>query len=178
MDEIFNSNAEVAILSILIKHPELVYDTDDINENIFSTTPNKVLFSTIKELSRQDLVPEKHLLVGYLETNGKLELAGSVEYIEYLSNQTYSEENFTEFKRLATKAYKAKHILSLSAQIPDILKYSGGDVDEVINQVRDKIEALNDISTGDTAIEISNYLDDAWNALSKRVENPGLVGIP
>jgi len=177
VDELFSQTPEVAVLSLILKKPELVFDTEDLKADAFSSTPNQLIFSTMVDLSRQGLVPEFNLLANTLASNGTLQLAGGEPYIKYLNEQSYNDTNFSEFKRLITRAYKAKHLISLVANIPDQVT-STGDVDGTIAHIRNKLDALSDLSSGDTTIPISNCLDEAWKTLSKRVDNPGLVGVP
>ena len=177
MEELFSQTPEVAVLSLILKKPELIHDVEDLKVEAFSSTPNQLIFSTMLDLSGQGLVPEFNLLSNTLASNGTLQLAGGEPYLKYLHEQNYNELNFSEFKRLITRAYKAKHLLNLVANIPERVT-STGDVDGTISDMRNKLDSLSELSSGDTTIQVGDCLDEAWQTLSRRVDNPGLVGVP
>lgn len=177
MEELFSQTPEQAILSLIIKNPSLIHDTDDIKIDAFSTAPNQLIYSTMLDLTRQGLIPEYHLIANTLSSNGTLQLAGGEQYLKYISEQDYNIANFSEFKRLFIRAYKARHVLSLVANVPERI-VSTGDVDGTIHTIKEQLDSLSELSSGETTIQVGDYLDTAWDTLAKRVDSPGLVGVP
>lgn len=177
MDELFSPIPELAVLTLLLKNPTLIFDTEELKVDAFSSTPNQIIFSTFLDLSKQGSVPEYNLVYSTLSSTGKLLAAGGEQYLNYLYSQEYNETNFSEFKRLVVRAYKAKHLLSLAAGIPDKINATG-NVDETIRNVRERLDSISDMSSGESTVLVGDYLDIAWKVLAAKVENPGLVGVP
>lgn len=177
VSKLFNSDAEVAILSILIKNPELIYEVNSLKGFMFSSTPNTILFDSITNLATQGLVPDIHLLSESLKSNKTLDLAGGEDYLDYLSKQVFDEQNYPEYLNLIEDSYKARNLLSMAAKIPSIVEGTT-NISSVISQLRSSIDSLTENFGGDGTCLLADVLQDTWREIKNRIDNPGISGVP
>ena len=97
--ELFQTDSETAVLSILLRCPARTYELMNLKGFMFSSTPNQALYSTIQELIAQNLVPEVNLIDSYLKSKGRDLQVGGRDYLNYLYKQPYKEDNLKEFER-------------------------------------------------------------------------------
>lgn len=174
--EIFQPEAEIAVLSILLKNPELYFELHSIKSDMFSSTPNKVLFETIGELLNQKLVPELNLILSYLKTANRDAIIGGSEYLNYLYKQIFNSDNLKEFERIVVDSFKSQTLLSLSASIPGLVSTTES-IDDLINIVKKDLDQLTLTTGGDLTSTFENSLRESWEAIEKHVLNPGINGI-
>ena len=175
--ELFNADAEIAVLSIILKNPELINEIPNLKGFMFSSTPNILIFNTVKELFEQNLFPEKGLIISFLRSRNQDLEAGSIEYVNYIYNQDYSGTNVKEFERIIIDSYKARSLISLYSNL-SVSDITVENVDKVINDAKQKLDNLTSVSGGDSTVILSEAVKDAWEAIEYRVNNPGIQGFP
>jgi replicative DNA helicase len=175
-DQLFQADTETAILSILLKDPEKVYELQLVKDFMFSSSANQLLFNTIINLSNQGLTPEVNLILGNLQAKNKELQVGGKEYLNFLYTQEYSPDNLREFERLLTDSHKAKTLISLAGTIPSQVA-SAKDIDSIINTVRASLDNLTESSGGDSTSALSDVLKLSWTELVERTKNPGIRGV-
>jgi replicative DNA helicase len=172
----FKPDAEVAILSILLKNPNMIFDLRSLKSYMFSSTPNQFLYASILELLDQGLVPEINLLDSHLKSKNRDTSVGGREYLNYLVSMELSCENLLEFERIVVDSYKARMLTKLSTDLPD--KISGtADIDSLIGNLRVSLDNLVESTGGQTTESMEMVLKDTWNSILERVQNPGIQGI-
>lgn len=175
-EELFQQDAETAVLSILLQSPDKVFELLNLRSFMFSSSANQVLFSTITELAGQGLVPEINLIDSFMKAKGRDNEVGGREYLNYLIRQNYSSDNVKEFERIVVNSYKARSLISLSTKIPQSVM-SSEDIDGVIGKVRQTLDLLTETSGGENTTVFGDILKESWNDIVERVENPGIRGI-
>jgi len=175
-NEIFSSNFEVAFLNLLMRHPELIHDVSTVKVGMFSSTPNQIIFATLKELSAQSLAISEKFLIDYLKSKNKLALASGEAYIKYLYEQSFSIENFLTYSSMMVDAYRTRMVLSSTSEVESLLA-SGTGIDNVILDLKTKLELLNGHDIGKTTFRLSESLESVWKEIVARTANPGLTGI-
>ena len=175
-DQLFQADTETAILSILLKDPEKVYELQTAKDFMFSSSANQLLFNTIISLSNQGLTPEVNLILGNLQAKNKDLQVGGKEYLNFLYTQEYSPDNLREFERLLTDSHKAKTLISMAGTIPAQVA-SAKDIDAIINTVRASLDNLTESSGGDSTSPLSDVLKLSWDELVERTKNPGIRGV-
>lgn len=173
--ELFNNEAEVSVLGLVINNPDLVYSIA-VKPYMLSSTLNQVLLSNILELSEQALIPEYNLVINYLKAKGKLNDAGGEEYLKYLREQSLERENFKAYESQVINSYKAKTLLQLGAGISSRVKDSP-DIESYISEIRDTLDKLTTTSGGETTSTFEEVLKGTWEAVVDRQENPGIPGV-
>jgi replicative DNA helicase len=170
-DTLFNQESEVAVLSILLKNPEKVFDLGGIRNFMFSSSPNKLLFSSIEDLRSQNLVPEFSLVTGNLQSKDILKDCGGTDYLNYLMNQTFDSGNLKEFERIVINSYKARTLLSLSADMKSLVSNSD-QIDGVISQLRNSLDNLSETNGGSVTEKLSDLIQSTWQVIVDKVKNP------
>lgn len=177
MSDFYKYDAETAILSIIINFPDQIFSLQQLKPFMFSSMPNQVLFDAMMELSKNNSIPEKVLLISWLESRNKLNDSGGKDYIEYLSNQRSDVSNISQFESIIVSAYKARQIISTIASVKNNLD-NINNVDQIIADLRKTIDSLDENSGGDTTLEISSYVETAWQEIKEKIEHPEKSGTP
>jgi replicative DNA helicase len=174
--ELFASDSEIAILSIIGKNPEFIFNIDGLKPFMFNSTIHNSILINMLELSNKNLLPDFSLLYSSLESNDKLMSCGGKEYIEYLSSQVYNKENFSEHLRIVKNNYKIRSFVSLSSGITtDSLTVD--NVDSNILAVQNSLENLESSVGGEGTYQIGSLLNDAYKEIVTRIEKPGIRGV-
>lgn len=173
-DKIFSTEPEVAILSILLKNPDLYFGTD-VRYFMFSSTPHQILYQEIEALNEKQLIADAHMIVSSLDSSKNLSPVGGREYIEYLLSQDHNKENLKKYCSMLISSYKARVFLSQTSKIkPDALTLD--NVDDVIRDFRYTIDSLTELSGGGGTLHISDNIKSAFEQIVSRTANPGVRG--
>jgi len=175
-EQLFSAEPEVAFLSIILKNPDLVFNNLSVKPFMMSSTPHQILLDCFLQLGSKNLLPEVNLVENHLISNAKLASAGGTEYLKYLYSQNAPKENLKGFETLIINAYKARSLLSISANIPNLV--ANKSPEEAISVLKNQIDHLNLTSGGESTNVISSLLKEGWEEIVNRVNNPGLVGNP
>lgn len=175
--ELFNPEAEVALLSILIKNPTSFNSLTGVKSFMFSSVPNTNLFALLCELNSQGLVTERSLIINYAKTNGSLVSIGTEQYVDYLLQQGYEEQNLLEYERIVTSSYKARQFISITAEISKS-QVTPSNVDLAITTMRQTLDSLESNSGGSLTQDFYTSMRGAWDNIVVRLDNPGHVGYP
>jgi replicative DNA helicase len=169
------SDSELAVLNILLKHPKLVYNNSVIKPFMFGSTTHSALYNAITELKEKNLIPERALLLEHLNSTSKLRDAGGVEYIDYILNLNYSEENLSAFERNIVDLYKVRQLKSLASHLQG--EITPTSVDIAIESARKGLDSISLVSGAEQVFDMNSAGSDAWLELMERVENPGIRGV-
>jgi replicative DNA helicase len=175
MDDIFNNNAEIALLSIVIKSPSTFYSLDMVREEMFSQIAHKIIWNTIQRVVDKALVPDKDMVINELKITDKLVEAGTESYINYLCTQNYTDSNLQEYLNQLISAYKASGVLSLTSGLADRLLHSS-NIDDEISSIRQRLDKLQDLSSAEESESIDSMADEIKEKIIERTNNPGKVG--
>jgi len=174
-DQLFQYDTETAVLSILLKNPEMIYEVQDIKDFMFSSSTNQLLFNTINSLSSQGLTPEINLIYEHLKSKNKDVLIGGRDYLNALMSYDYNSDNLREFEKMMIDSHKAKILISLSGSIP--AQVTGAkDIDAIIGSIRTTLDNLTEFSSGDSTSTLSDVLKISWAEIVERTKNPGIKG--
>lgn len=174
MTDLFSPDAEVAVLSILIKYPEKYFELRGLSRKMFSSTPYDALFSVISDLNSRDTQPSYSILKSYLNSQPELKLYD--ELLNYLYSQSYDENELKFFEDLVIKAYKSRTLVSFGTNISKLAL--SGDIESAQNSLASLVDTLNvATSTGDSQ-NIGEIITSAYADIQQRVLDGGkLPGI-
>jgi replicative DNA helicase len=175
-DEIFQQEAETAVLSIILKFPDKFYELMNLQPHMFSSSISMNLYVAITDMISQKLVPETNLLVSFLGATDRLQAVGGKEYITYLISQEYAQENLKKFEEIIINSYKARSLMSLSSKIPSMV-LTEGDIDATLGNIRTTLDKLIEASGGENTATFLSILKETTSDLELRVANPGIKGI-
>jgi replicative DNA helicase len=173
-----NSNdAETAVLSILVKNPDMINQVINLKTHMFNSSVYSALYGTMLEIQEQKLVPEYNMIINYLSTRNKINSIGGEATLQFLMSQAFNEANLKEFERQVISAYKSRELVRLTASIPN-MQMDSTVVDDVIISLQNSLNSISDSSGGDGTECISAMVEPAYSIIIQRLENPGLSGIP
>jgi len=174
--EMYSHEAEIGLLSILMKNPESIYNIADLTSDMFSSEQHKVIFNAISELALAGNSTDVNTIISHLQMKGSLERAGTQTYIYSIFSRAGNVEDLPLFVQNIVGAYKASQVIKLASIIPSrITKLA--DVDGAIQSFR---KSLDDISKADSisgTIDIKYALEESWKYIKEKQENPDKVGI-
>ena len=173
--ELFSQDSEQSLFSILLAHPELIYNLQTIKPFMFSSTVHTGIFSTMLELMEQNLVPDKTLVISKLAQTGRLEACGGEGYIKHLESLNANVGNLKAFEESISSSYKARTIVNAVGGVTEKI-LSGGNVQEQIESLRGVIDNLELVAGGESTQQIDLALKDTWDSIVTRVNNPGVRG--
>ncbi len=176
MKDLYNYEAELAVLNILLTNPAEVYNTGNLKPFMFGSSVHTMIYECIREIETSGLIPEKNLVVSYLENNGKLGSIGGPEYITYLHNLVYEKDNLQEFIRQIKNSYKARSLSAITTEIQE--KITPGGIENTISSLRTTLDNLEDTSGGESTVDIKSASRDTWNEIVDRINHPGIRGYP
>ena len=175
--DLFNTENEVAILSILLSHPDKIYELDHLKTFMFSSTVHQILYDTLQESAKQGIIPEVTLLKAQLSQTGKLDQHGGVAYLEHLRSRVFNEDNLLDFEKLIVNSFKAKTLLEISSKLPGLVM-GGNSIDDLIDTTRVNLDSLSESTGYEDTEHIGKILRRSFDEIVKRVENPGVSGVP
>jgi len=173
---LFNQESELAVLSILLKHPDLGYSLENLKNYMFSSTGYQILYSSFSELLGQGLYPDKNLLINHLSSKGKLGNAGGEEVINYIYSLDYNQDNLPEFVRQVQDDYKKRIMLSKAGEISSRLS-AGEDINTIIDDIQKTTELLETSYGGEDTVSLLDYSTLGLKIIEEKIENPGISGI-
>lgn len=175
-ESLFYYDAEVAVLSIILKQPELIYNLPNLKPDMFSSSPYVALYSTMLELTENKYLPDYSLVKNKLEADGKLQLVGGEQTLQFLVRQENKPDNLKEFERQIISSYKAKLLLSSLAQARNEAT-NVGTIDDTIISLKNFLDNLDDTTGGDSTQVLSAILEPAYFEIINRINNPSATGI-
>lgn len=173
--ELFNIESETALLNLVLKYPERVYEVSSVRSFMFSSTAHINIYEMVENIMGSGSVPDFHLLKSALQSSGKLEKIGGVDYLNYLAGLTFDISNMREYERQVITAYKARKLIELSSSVSGQIK-SPDDVDTAITNIRNQLDHLTFTSGGCSTFSLGDALKQSWDEIVLRVQNPGLRG--
>jgi len=174
MNNVFVNDAELAILSTIIKDADYAYMVDDLKPFMFSSKIHRRLYSEIEDFIERQLIPEPHLLITSLGADNSLDSIGGEAFIHYLMELDFSKDNFKEFVRMVVDAYKTRSFLTLTNVDGDDLL--NAPIDDVIYELRGNLDKLVQTTGGGTTRHIGSNITETFGNITARLDNPGIRG--
>jgi len=174
--EMFPADSEIAVLSILLNNPDMVYSVVDLRPHMMSSMPNTALLETIIELSSQNLVPDPSLIESYLKSSGALKTVGDTAYIKFLVDTASNKDNFKEYQQQVINAYKKRTLISMATKVPSMI--TGTDISTVISQIRNSLDDLTAVSGGGSTVSIGSVIKEVYENIKLRMAHSGIRGTP
>jgi len=174
---LFSPQAEDAVLSLILNTPSKAFEANDLFVEMFSSAQSQLLFSTIQNLSGSSIEPSPKLIKAHLSARGELNIVGGDDYIDWLLTQKFNIKDFTEYSEIIINSFKARKMLELSTEIPELIKTSKGNANNVLSIIKDRVDDLSLTISRNGATHIGSFLPMAYENIKKRINNPGLSGL-
>lgn len=167
--DVFNQQAEIAVLSLILNDPDLIDEVSALLPSMFSSIPHKNIYDAIVSIKRSGLVPEYSLMISFLDSKNLLPVCGGEQYLQWLMSQKYDTTNFKQFVDYIVKAYKSRELLEMSSTLSRNI-VSGDDIDSVITWVRNKVNSIIENIT-ETVVSLQQASQEMWDALVLKVKS-------
>lgn len=173
-DTLFSDEHEIAVLSILLKHPDLYYGTG-VRYFMMSSVPREVIYKEIEILNEKQLVPDIQMVANSLESSGRLSAVGGRAYLEYLISQDYNKDNLKEYATYLIASYKGRIYVEAAGKVK-AEKLTLDNVDDSIHEFRKTLDTLTEASGGGGTVHIGDGIRKAFEEIVARTANPGIRG--
>lgn len=175
MSKIFDTESEMAIISLILKNPDQVYSVNDLKPFMFSTTATQIIWEGIERVKEENLIPEPTILFSRIEAEGKLVEAGGKDFLDTFLQSGYKIENLQEYQRNIVNNFRLKKVLTLASDIQAQVKASI-PIEEVMGKVKDSLASLENFSIGSEIVSMLSAVKDTWELIKKAITNPGVPG--
>lgn len=172
MSDLFQQDAENALLSIIMNNPELVYQVQNIKEYMFSSSPNQNLWRVIQETLKAGIQLTPRYLSVALASRNKEDAVGGTDYVNQLSRMSFEPANLVEYERIVIDNFKRQKLMSLGNELSKGM-HLGEDVELTINKVRHSLDSLTETIGNSNTYTLEFALKEAIEDIKKRVADPG-----
>jgi len=173
--EVFVHDAELAVLSIVLKNPEYAFKTKELQAFMFSSIVHKKLFAEIENFIERQLVPDPSLIISSLGSSNELDSIGGEPFINYLLELEFIPDNFTEYIDMVVAAYKTRSVIVLGNRLT-MDKLHPSSIDDEIYSIKKELDKLTESSGGGTTRHIGSNMSDTFSTITARLDNPGVRG--
>lgn len=173
-DKLFSAEYEIAVLSTLLKNPELYYGTG-VRFFMMSAIPHQIIYQEIEILNEKQLVPDVKMVASSLESSGSLSKVGGREYLDYLISQDYNKENLKENASYLIASYKGRVYVSAASKVK-AENLTLDNVDDSIHEFRKTLDNLTETSGGGGTVHIGDGIKKSFDDIVARTATPGIRG--
>jgi len=173
-DKLFSTDHEIAVLSTLLKYPDLYYGTD-VRFFMMSSVPNQLIYQEIELLNDKQLVPDLQMVSSSLESSGNLSKVGDKKYLDWIVAQEWNKDNLKEYCNQLILSYKGRVFAESAAKV----KANNLTLDNVEDSIRDFRKTLDDLtetSGGGATVHIGDGIKKSFDDIVARTGNPGVRG--
>jgi replicative DNA helicase len=173
-NKLFSTEHEIAVLSTLLKNPELYYGTG-VRYFMMSAVPHQLIYQEIEILNDKQLVPDIQMVANSLDSSGNLVKVGGRDYLNSITSQEFPKENLLEYCKLLLASYKARVFVDAAGKV----KADGitlDNVDASIYGFRKIIDDLSEASGGGGTAHIGDGIKKSFEEIVARTANPGVRG--
>ena len=175
-NKLFSPDSEEAVISLILKNPELFHNTGGVRSYMFSADPYIAIYGEMESLVEKQQVPDPTLLIASLEAKNALDSVGGKHHINKLISKEFNQENFSEFCEIVVKSYQGRSLMSMVSGVKkDALNTE--TINDTIVQLRRGLDNLIGMNGGMDTLHISDITMDVFNDIIARMQNPGIRGI-
>lgn len=174
--------AERAVLSILMKSPEALFEIDDIlAEGDFTNGGAQVIYRSIKEILLEDkgAAIDHYTLISHAEKNGIenfLTLTHNGELLEALEQTSVNPKSLARHVNAIKTMSMKRHAISMLDDLKDKVEDFTGDAIDLKNLVEDRVfREMRALDTGDD--EIVSMASDYEQTINQFAEHNAVLGL-
>lgn len=171
MSELFKPESEEALLSILVRNPEKLYEVGTLKSEFFTSFQTRATFNALSQMISEGLVPDRGLLLDRLVRTNELDAVGT-GFIDKLINSEHSSVNFKEYAKNVVDSFIAKNLMGMGPQIHEWLNHNQ-DVYSVVGKVSENLSALMSHGLVNATKTVGEWGQTYIEEFKERVKNPG-----
>lgn len=173
---IFSNDAEVAVLSIILNNPDMVYELDGLKSFMFSALAHQALYLEIEQMIEKQIPTEPALIISQLESSNEISRVGGKKYIEQLTNYIYNKDTLPQYRNLLMNQYKARSLVSLASSKATPDKININAIDDEISQFKLQLDKLMETRGGLQTFHVGDTVKSVYEEILSRQANPGIRG--
>lgn len=175
-DELTPYEAENAIISILIKNPEMVFDVTTLKSLMFSSIVHKELYDLVQRIASNGHIPDRSLIEIQIQENPELLNQVDIQFLNYVMGYDYNPSNLNEFIDIVTKAYKIRELVSLATSLPS-RALGAESIEAILTDTRYELDRITDVSGGGGTSALADILPRAEKEIESRKNNPNFIEV-
>lgn len=173
--KISTTDAEVAVLSIVLRNPDLAHELEGFKSYMFSSIPNQNLFREIEERLEKQSPIDAGLIVADLESRGEIAKIGGKKQIDFFINQNINEDTLQKYKEIVANSWKTRTVISMGNGL-NIENVNAGNVNQVILDTKKGLDELSLLNGDSKTVSIGDIINDVYEEIKSRSEHPGIKG--
>ena len=166
--------AENAVLSILIKKPELVFDVTTLKSIMFSSIVHKELYDLIQRIASNGHIPDRSLIEIQINENPEMLDQVDMKFLNYILGYDHNPNNLREHIDIVEKAYKTRELIALATSLPN-RAVSTSNIEGLLTDTRYELDRITDSSGGSGTSTLLDILPKARKEIESRRDNPNLI---
>ena len=174
-NSLFSTDAEVAVLSILLKNKDAIYSINGLRDFMFSSSLHQVLFKEMQELGEANSSVDLAIITASLESKKKLDKVGDRKYLSVLVEKDFDAKNFKEYIDIIIASYKARALVELASSV-NSEELNSDNIDENIHRFRHSLDSMMEHVGGSSTLHISETARSAFDEIVARTKSPGIRG--
>ncbi len=175
-NKLFSPEAEEGVLSLIMKNPTLIHNTNGVQSHMFSAEPYINLYAEMESLVAQNQEPDPNLIIASLESKNALDSVGGKQHINKLLNKDFKEEAFPVLTRIVIDSYKGRSLFSMMSGVKKE-NLNTSNIDETLGNFKKGLENLLEMRNYATTLHVSDLTSPAFDEIMARTKKPGIKGI-
>lgn len=173
-EELTPYEAENAVLNILIKNPESVFDDTILKSIMFSSIVHKELYDLIQRIVSNGHTPDRSLIEIQINENPELVDQVDAKFLNYVLSYDYNPNNLNEYVSIVEKSYKTREIVALGTSLPS-RALGAENIETVLTNVRYELDRISDITGGGGTSLLVDIIPKAKKEIESRKNNPNFI---
>lgn len=174
-NKLFETDSEEAVLSLILKNPELMHNTNGLRYYMFSAKPYSLLYEEFEDLLERKLTTDPLLVKNDLEAKNILSDVGGIKTLESLTSKEINADTFEELVNIVISAWKARKFISITSGVKKE-GLTSTNINDEIYSVKKALESLSEEANNSTSYPIGDITDEVYNSIVERTKNPGIRG--
>lgn len=171
-----SESTEIAVLSVMLSDEDARASVaETIQSEDFTSKRNKTCFDTIVSMYTDGDAIDPVTFAEHLDSKGKLDEVGGVEFVSTLISSPYSVSSTEEYCNILVSKTKQRKLVTSAQEILSLASTTSyEEVDSVVDFAEQKIFEAAEDRASDRPVSISEVVDTAMASLDLRIaeENP------
>jgi replicative DNA helicase len=158
--------AEKALLGSVMIRGEVMHDISDrINESVFYSSPNKMVWSVLFELHSKNSPIDILSVSSRLKEKNLLDQVGGMTYLSELINTVPSSTNADHYADIVEKKHIMRELLRSAENIMSLGYDEEADLHDILEKAEKSLYSVTNKTGSNKFIALKDALGEAWERL-------------